>query len=722
MTFRQPAAPPLPASPAERRSCRVFATVLGLVLLAVGFPELPTQVLLGLLWVVVGGLMLLWPPEIRVPRWWWVLAAGFIGLAMAGFLPRNWDAIPGWRGELEALGLDTGPCLWVQPLLAAETLAGFAMTALVGLFLFGHRVGTRIHHRLLLGFAMGVALWTLVALLCHEPGRVFGFFPNRNHSATLLAMGVFAGLGSLTQAIRFREGGKIAMALLPVGLCLYTLFAVSESRGGMVLVVAGFLIWLPLLGWRQLRGNVGKAVALLLLAAIGVFVMVDTKAKSRLAATVERIEIPALTAPTPKLEFVETAPAEMEVPLDGRITIFKEALTMVRDEAWCGVGAGQFAQVFPQYRERSAAANEARCLHPESDWLWLVADIGWPATGCLVAAVVVVFTTAIRRSWHSGARALRMGGLVAALLLCLHGTVDVPGHRVGLAWAALLLAALAFRPYRHQDPSSDPPASERVRIGWRVVGLVPLLAGLALLQAEWRGSPVLPSAAVHRLQTEAQALYEADQAAYEQATASGRDYQPPPSDDPLEAALDRINQALRITPLDPHLHQVRGALALHFDDKPTIAKEAFAIQRRLLPGRVNLVIEQAHSWLASDPQQSLVLWREALRRAAAEETRFSGTPYGVANTYQRILQTTGRDEKLAVLTLSLAGQDPALLMPWARGAASPALLDREMPLLIPAVTVPESRRALFEVWRSRGSKEAAAAFANRQPELLLLER
>jgi len=243
-----------------------------------------------------------------------------------------------------------------------------------------------------------------------------------------------------------------------------------------------------------------------------------------------------------------------------------------------------------------------------------------------------------------------------------------------------------------------------------------------LRQAQWGGMAVLPSATVHRLQNEAKALYEVDQAAYDQATASGRDYQPPPGDDPLEAALDRVEQALRIAPLDPHLHQVRGALALHFDDKPAVAKEAFAIQRRLVPNRVNLAVEQAHSWLAPDPQQSLELWREALRRAAAEEARFPNSPYGVANTYQRILQTTGQDEKLAALTLTLAGQDPALLVPWARSAASPALLDREMPRLIPAVTVPERRLALFEVWRTRGSKNTATAFAKSHPELELPER
>ncbi len=682
---------------------------------------MPPQLLLGILWAVAGGLMVARPPEVRVPRLWWWLALGFVGFAAMGFLPRAWVHLPAWRLELEALGLDTGPCAFVQPQLAAEMLVGFAITAVVAVFLLGHRVGTRLHQRLLLAFGLGAGVWTVVALINHEPQTLFGFFPNRNHSATLLVMGAFAGLGCMAQAIRFKQPGKIALAVAPVAVCLFAVFAVSQSRGGMVLVTAGFGAWTLLTGTRHLRGHAGRALALLVAAFVGLFLIMDSPVKSRLTATAERLEnvLPAPTVEgTPELALAEAAPAVVELPMDGRVPIFKDTCAMIQHEPWTGVGPGQFARVFPQHREQFADLNDSDCLHPESDWLQMLAETGWPATLCLLAGVGVVATAAIKRAWASGARPLRMASVVAALLLGLHGIFDVPGHRVGLAWAAIVLLALAFRPPRTRERRADPFASPRTRLGWRVFGLVPLLAGLTLLQAQWRDVPVLPSTTVRHLAEQAKGLYDADKAAYDRAIAEGRDYEPPPAADPLVAALVCLDQALRIAPLDSHLHYLRGALALHYDDKTVVVNQAFGIQRRLVPTRINLVTEQARAWLIQNPRQSLTLWQEAMRRAAADEARLPGSRFGILNTYHQALIAAGQDETLAALTLTLAGTDPALLARWAL-AAPPSLLDRELPRLIFTQATLDQRLSLFSTWSRRGTKKIATNFAKANPELAL---
>ena len=231
--------------------------------------------------------------------------------------------------------------------------------------------------------------------------------------------------------------------------------------------------------------------------------------------------------------------------------------------------------------------------------------------------------------------------------------------------------------------------------------------------------PVLPSTTVRHLAEQTKGLYDADKAAYDRATAAGLDYEPPPAADPLEAALACLDQALRIAPLDSHLHYLRGALALHYDDKTAVVNQAFAIQRRLVPTRINLVTEQARVWLTQNPQQSLTLWQEAMRRAAVEQARLPGSRFGVVNTYRQALLAAGQDETLAALTLTLAGTDPALHAQWAL-AAPPALLDRELPRLIPTQTTLDQRLALFGAWSRRGSKEIAANFAKANPELGLL--
>jgi O-antigen ligase len=710
------------STPAERRSGAVFTAILMLVLLAVTFPEMAPQGLQGILWTGAGLLMILLPPVVRVPRAWPLLAAGFILFSLIGFLPREWFHVSPWRSDLEALGLDTGKRAFVQPLLAVEVMAGFAATTLVGLFLLGHRVDSRCHHRLALGFALGVGVWTTAALILRQPGGLFGFFPNRNHTATLLVMGAFAGLGCLAHAIRRRDVWKILLSVIPVGVCLYALHAVSESRAGLVLVFAGFVIWVLLTGFRHLQGNVGKALVLILIAASGTFLIVDSKAKKRLSATVEQLA-PAESgsAVTPENPFAEGAKTQPDPPMDGRLAIFKDTLEMIRHESWTGVGSGQFSLVFPQYRQKTNASNDARCLHPESDWLMMLAETGWPATLCLAAGVITVFTTSVRQARRGRARFLRMGSLAAALLLCLHGIFDVPGHRVGLAWAAALLLASSLRTPAINGAGSASGPSRISRYCWRGLGVVLAFAGIGLIHAQLTGKPILPSVQARQFMIEANSLYDQDQADYDRAKADGRDYQPAPSEDPLETALLKVRQAIDIAPLDPHPHYVRGVLALHYDDKNAIANQDFAIQRRLDPTRVNLAMEQAQAWTVQNPRQTLDLWKEALRRAATEEARFPKSPYGTVNTYQRALYVAGKNEALVLATLELAEGNPDLLLLWARSAPA-SLLDREMPRLLSAAAEVDGRKELFKIWQKRGSWQAAANFARIHPGLGLAPR
>ena len=694
----------------------MFTTILLLVLLALAFPEMAPQALQGILWSGAGVLLLLLPPEVRVPRAWLWLALGFVLCSMAGFLPREWFHVSAWRLDLDALGLDTGCYVFVQPRLALETLAGFAASAMVGVFLLGHRIGSGSHHRLMLGFALGVGVWTLAALYWHTPTGTFGFFPNRNHTATLLARGTFAGLGSFAQAIRLKDPWKIVLSLAPTCLFLGVLFTVSESRAGVVLVAAGFVAWILLTGLHYLRGHAGKAVALLLLGLCGTFLIVDSKVKSRLDKTIEQFETPLPADLAPKIAFDEGVVIQRDPSMDGRIAIYHDTWNMIRSETWTGVGPGQFAPIFPQYRAISNASNNSRCIHPESDWLMMLAETGWPATLCLVAGVVAVFFTALNQARRGRARFLRMGSLVAALLLGLHGVFDVPGHRVGLMWAAVLLATMALPPTTGKASDPLPRPSRTARLVWRCLGLVLMLAGGGLLVAQWTNAPLLPSVQALRHMQEAKALYDTDQAAYNRAKAEGRDYQPPPGQDPLETALEQVEQALRIAPLNAHAHYIRGALALHFDDKPGVAAQAFALQRRLVPTQVKIPLVQARAWMIQDPQQTAALWQEALRRAAAEQTRFPKSEVGSAYTYQNVLQVAGQNESFSSAALKLAGGNPGLLVLWSRSAPA-GLLNREMPRLLSDPDVAAERNTLFRVWKDRGTKGAAASFAQAHPEL-----
>ena len=101
------------------------------------------------------------------------------------------------------------------------------------------------------------------------------------------------------------------------------------------------------------------------LTAIGLFFIADSGVKERLAKTVEKAG--AVIRPEAPRTPDEPKPApEAARELDFRIPTALETLVLTRDFIWTGVGGGQFRYIFPQYRNRTAVANDVVSYHPES--------------------------------------------------------------------------------------------------------------------------------------------------------------------------------------------------------------------------------------------------------------------------------------------------------------------------------------------------------------------
>jgi hypothetical protein len=83
-------------------------------------------------------------------------------------------------------------------------------------------------------------------------------------------------------------------------------------------------------------------------------------------------------------------------------------------------------------------------LHPESDWLWLAAEIGWPGVILILVGGVLVVKRVFPLDEGSNQR-FRIAALIGAVLFALHGIIDVAGHRVGSALAGVFLLGLAIR-------------------------------------------------------------------------------------------------------------------------------------------------------------------------------------------------------------------------------------------------------------------------------------
>jgi hypothetical protein len=83
------------------------------------------------------------------------------------------------------------------------------------------------------------------------PGWIgWGPFPNRNHTACLLAMAAAAGLGCVARSVIRRQKKAAITATAGVLLSLVALL-VSGSRGGLLAFGAGLLVFCGMLLWKH---------------------------------------------------------------------------------------------------------------------------------------------------------------------------------------------------------------------------------------------------------------------------------------------------------------------------------------------------------------------------------------------------------------------------------------------------------------------------------------
>lgn len=593
----------------------------------------------------VGLLILLRPSQTKLPAAWWGLALVFILAGTAAFLPARWFHMPEWRPRFETLGVDTGPLVAIQSRMALESLALFAATVAGGLWMAGHRPTPSQTRLWALLFTLGVACYAVVSKLTqgsiYQLGALgaeqnFGFFPNRNHTATYLSMGAICGLGCTLQALRDKRFAILALALAASSVCLWAIVAWSISRSGVVLVAAGGSLWSALLGRHYLGRHGLWAIALIAVTAAGLFLITNTEVRDRITDTLGKVG-PAIGAETTEDPRALESSLASGKHLDFRIPVYLDTFGLIREHPWTGVGADQFRFVFPQYRRLTISANGVHVHHPESDWLWMAAETGVPATLALLTLVVLACCKSVRGIRHGRDRALRAGCLVAAMLVPIHGMFDVPGHRITLAWSAVLLFVLSLPPLNGETSRSAP----RVWAS-RIFAMCLLAASFLLIRAQWFGGPQPATTTAAQAIYRAQQLHREDLELMKAAEAAGRAHQPDPLDDKLEQALAVITAAQIHQPLNLDLLSHEAYFALHFDDKFARVDRSFAIARALDPTSVAIPLRQAESWAPIDPSRAAPLFCEAFRRAALVEKTDPKNRWNTAGVREAIRQMASR--------------------------------------------------------------------------------
>src|SRR5438067_2086953 len=622
----------------------------------------------GIVVALLGLMLLVQPPKVS-----WGLTLNLILLALlasaaTAFLPAHLFLQPAWRTALvEDFGIQLPGTLSPQPWISLGCFLTF-LAALSWLYYVStldldlREVRTQLRN-----FAFGVACLTALcialrsghtALSFWHNERGFGPFPNRNQTANLFGLTAVVILACGQEDIRHGRKRWIlwlaALAVIIVGIVL------DFSRAGVLLLVAGSGLWLGAFALRKgsaARIALGVSVLLVLLTVMLLFG----------GQTFERFNLRA---------------GETGVATDLRWAIFRDALHLISASPWCGIGLGNFDEVFAVFRDVSLTS--ARTIHPESDWFWLWVEAGWPAV-VLTIAGIVLFVWRVFPLREGTNQRFRVAALIAALLFALHGIVDVSAHRVGTAFAALFLLGLAVR------RPAELRRSVAIPIVFRSVGLMLLIAGSAWLFATRHEKPLPGAVGVEnemRLAT---------------AANQGRNF---------TETIERTTRALGWAPLRWQLYFLRALGKVGARLSMNDAADDFRRARFLEPNVYEVPFQEGNVWVgANQPALALTAWREALRRAGPQRADVYRAMLTVASrssprVHQGLEELGIIHHDLALIFLETSGGAPFM-------AAVQRFLDHDPAL---ETMTAQEKITFFKYWAERGDAAELARAVETHPD------
>ena len=606
------------------------------------------------------------PPRVSLGLATNLVLVALVALAAVAFLPANWFFLPAWRQSLMndfgiRLESTVSPQPWVTAGCLISFIAGIAWLYVVA----GQEIGlrsTRFQVRLFVTGIIFLAAICIAFYLAHQAlpfwinERGFGPFPNRNHTADLFAISAIVLLACGQDDLR--HGRKTWPFWLMALAVLIAAINIGYSRAGVLILIGGSAMWIVAVALR-LRSPAPIAIgASFLLLLLTTFLLMGGQ-------TLERFHLRGLQG--------------TGISTDFRWRIFHDAFQMIRQLPWCGIGLGNFESIFAIFRAESI--GNTRALHPESDWIWLWAELGWPAVVLAVIALILVICRIFPLREGTNQR-FRLAALFAAVLFGLHGIVDVPGHKLGTAFAAIfLLGTSLHRPLQLKRRFLVP-------ILFRLIGVALLASGITWIVAT-RGRMLLPGS------------LGADNAKrLSEIAARGRDY---------SETIRLTTQALEWAPLDWQLYFSR-AIAESSKKQQANALDDFRRARFLEPNSYEVPLAEGNVWMSSNPMLAVTAGREALRRAGDDRR----------GVYSRILQNAPKDNPAIARLLEETGLSEAGLALAYLGQISGPTFDRALDQFLKhdselhSLGEPE-KFALFTLWSDRGDRESLARAIQAHP-------
>jgi O-antigen ligase len=422
-----------------------------------------------------------------------------------------------------------------------------------------------------------------------------GPFPNKNQMADLMATWAIVAAGCAVAGLQHRRWTAL-LWLAAVIVLGWTTFE-SLSRGGTFALLAGLAVFALREGvaTRQLRSlSIGLSVTLCALALFLAFG----------GATLER-----------SIKLFQAMRESTDSDL--RVLIYRDALSLIQQAPWSGLGLGNFEPVFALAREISH--SPMRVLHPESDWLWMAAELGWLAPVLALLFIVPGLRNPFRSELRDHSPILD-AATIAGLAFLLHGFVDVSGHRMGSAIPGLFLLGIGVR------GSAIWPAGKWLPWCFRVAATAVLVLAVSWLPWSPKALAEPGRARLAQAKNEALAL-----------NAAGR----------YPAAEQLSTASLEHAPLDWEFYFIRAVAEL-YQEKADPAMKDFRRSRQLESSDPAGPLQEGRLWAYFNADCCREAWEAALTRSNGE---------AAVNVFREIAAMGGPYPDLLPTIRDLAGLD-----------------------------------------------------------------
>ena len=623
----------------------------------------------GVVITVLGFYLLVRPPRFSLGAITNLVLFSLFILAAVALLPAHWFFQPEWRAAfVNNFAIRLPSTLTPQPCITLGYLVSFA-AGLSWLYVVSTQdLGLREVRFQLRLFTSGIALLAAICIAFYlariAPSfwhyeQNFGPFPNPNQTGDLFALAAIVILACGQDD--FRKKRKRWIAWILVLVLIAAAIVLNSSRSGIGVLAVGSAFWLSALTFRKhfpSRLALGVFFLFLLVTALVVFG----------EQTFQKFHLSNF--------------GSVGTSSDLRWRIFHDTFRLIRDSPWCGIGFGNFESIFAVFR--NASLNDPRALHPDSDWLWLWTEAGWPAIVLTLLGIVLLVSRVFPLREGTNQR-YRVAALIAAVLFAIRGIVDVSGHQVGTAFAAIFLLGLAL----HRPLSLK--ANRWMPMLFRIVGIGLLAAGLSLVVAA-RGQKLLPGSVGV---SNAKGL----------SVVADRERN-------FDETIALTTRALRWAPLDWQLYLARAIAEVEVKQEKS-AVDDFRRALFLEPIAYEVPLAEGNAWLPHRPVLAVTAWREALRRAGPLRPQ----------VYKSMLSDASlKNSEVSSILEAIGLSEHDLIMPYLN-RVSDASFNRVLAQLLrndPSLqSFSETEKlALFAFWSERGDPEEISRVVERHPEWL----